>query len=638
MKRLLLYMLVIAALFCGCAKPAGEPMARTLALEEGYERRTEKMPLSDFSGGITAAHLHDGRLWFVCENALYSAELDGSDVQEVFGSLPDNVQYIAFGLVGEIYLGTPDGVHIFSAGGELLSRASLEITSQIQSLMDLTVLPDGAIAALVWTDHNGILARVLSGGEFGDEIDISLPENTDVRGLTYYDGALLLSIADGLFEYSEEALLPVFRWADIGVVNSYNQIAGITATEEIIYLDRAEGSLHIIKSRAVTSEKTELTLAFVSEIGMVPDAAAKAVAAFNGSNSEYKIKIVAISSTEQLSLQITAGDIPDLIQVDFPFPFDNYAAKGIFEDLSPYFENDPEVALVPDIRRILSTGDKLFRAAPGFMAMTLTGVSDFVGEENGWTFEEMKQYLSNAPEGASVFPHVWNEESVLTFALYQNIDGFIDWETGMALFDTPDFRELLELAEMYPKPEPEVPRELVLLEGMELISHGAFWSLDSFSATDNFVGGKAVHKGFPSSARSSGILYTAGLTVAMTSACDYKDAAWSFVRMMLLEDENFQTIPTVQSKFDLAVETAMTPGRVSVSPFERFDIEPMTQEQYGEFMHLLDGITLVQSGNLAVRKIIEEEVAPYFAGQRSVEETCRIIQSRAQIYVSEQSR
>jgi len=33
--------------------------------------------------------------------------------------------------------------------------------------------------------------------------------------------------------------------------------------------------------------------------------------------------------------------------------------------------------------------------------------------------------------------------------------------------------------------------------------------------------------------------------------------------------------------------------------------------------------------------IIEEEVAPYFEGQKSVQEVATIIQSRAQVYVNE---
>lgn len=38
-----------------------------------------------------------------------------------------------------------------------------------------------------------------------------------------------------------------------------------------------------------------------------------------------------------------------------------------------------------------------------------------------------------------------------------------------------------------------------------------------------------------------------------------------------------------------------------------------------------------------IYSIITEEAAPYFAGQKSAEETAKIIQSRVEIYVSENS-
>ena len=38
-----------------------------------------------------------------------------------------------------------------------------------------------------------------------------------------------------------------------------------------------------------------------------------------------------------------------------------------------------------------------------------------------------------------------------------------------------------------------------------------------------------------------------------------------------------------------------------------------------------------------IYSIISEEAAPYFAGQKSAEEVAKIIQSRIQIYVSENS-
>ena len=652
MKKTLLPTLFVIGLLCGCIFKSGEQSgilsngvvseeaAKFLSIMPGYERRVEKMNLSGFSGEISAAQARDNRLWFVSGQVLYSANFDGSDVQEVFGSLPDDTQYITFGSEGDIYFGTANSVFVFTKEGKTKSQLLLDSSQQIQRLADLASSFDRDVVALICSDRDGYRVRTITDDSFGDEIDFTFPVNTEVHGITFYNEAMFLTTGDGLFEYSETAVFPILIWSDIGVKSREPYIVAINENESIIYLNRYDGSLYIIQSMPKISEKIELTLAYVNANGIVPAPFNEAVATFNGSSNEYKVKITAINSLEQLNIQIIAGDIPDLIQVHYPFPFESYVTKGIFEDLNPYFEDDPEVTLVPAVHRIMSTDDKLFRVVPGFSAMTLIGHSNYVGTENGWTFEEMKQCLANAPEGSTIFPDFWNKEIILLFLLYQNIDEFIDWESGKALFDTPDFKELLELANSHSGIPPEFSSDKpMVLEGRELIIHDTFMTLEHFVNMDNFMGGKAVYKGFPSSKKNSGILFPTELTLAMTSACANKDGAWNFLRTMLLTDKNIQTIPAVQSKFDLAVKLAMTPGRFNVNPItkEQLDIVVMTQGQYEKFINFLNGMGPVISGNLALQTIIEEEVQAYFEGQKSVDEVCKIIQNRAQTYVSEQS-
>ena len=353
------------------------------------------------------------------------------------------------------------------------------------------------------------------------------------------------------------------------------------------------------------------------------------VAAFNASGNKYKINIIKFESIEEMNIQIIAGNIPDLMDVGYTFPFGNYAAKGVFEDLNTYFDSDTEVALVPAVHRALSTGDKLFRVTSGFCLSTLIGISDFVGTENGWTFEEMKQYLADAPEGASAHPFQGSKEALLTFLLYQNMDEYIDWESGTALFNTQDFKELLKFANSVPDTSSNPPNIDAALMGMKLVSHCTVSPFGQFVMIDNDLGGKSVFKGFPGSHKYSGVLY-ASSPITMTSACSDKDGAWSFIRSVLLTDENFQLFSSVQSRFDTAVETAMS------EPNLQFRTDPMTQGQYEKFMRFLDGIGMVGAGDVVLRTIIEEEVPSYFAGDKTLDKVCAIIQNRAQMYVWEQ--
>jgi len=497
----------------------------------------------------------------------------------------------------------------------------------------LFTLPDNDPIALIWTE-DGYSVRSLINKSFESVTGYHLPQNTIIMGMTYCDGAILLNTGEGLSVYSGGDMLPVFMWADIGIKRGEADVVGITENADIVYLNLSGGSLYVIRSVATAFPQKELTLAVI--VDSVPFELDNAVAEFNATNNEYKVNIVRYESLDQLNVQIIAGNIPDIIETTYDIPFDSFAGKGLFEDLNPYIDNDPEIALVPTIHRILSTEDSLFRVTPGVMPMSLVGCSDFVGSEQGWTFEEMKQYLASAPKGVTAFPAVWNKESILIFSLYQNLDDFIDWESGRVLFDTPDFKELLEFVNTVPDKTPAYKEEVpLLLEGKQLVMHIGHSIFENFVDIDHALEGKAVYKGFPSSGKNSGIMRTGEFTLAMSSKCANKDGAWSFIRdTLLIEDDRlidgtFRAIPIIQSKFDLAVELAMTEPR--------FDAAPMTQEQYEKFMTFINGVDEIVNGSTTLERIVSEEIPAYFNGDKTVKEVANIIQARAQIYVSEQS-
>ena len=64
-------------------------------------------------------------------------------------------------------------------------------------------------------------------------------------------------------------------------------------------------------------------------------------------------------------------------------------------------------------------------------------------------------------------------------------------------------------------------------------------------------------------------------------------------------------------------------------------ISPMTEQQTEELKKQLYSFTQVYKYDEALLNIIQEETAPYFAGQKNARDVAAIIQSRAQIYVNE---
>ena len=84
-------------------------------------------------------------------------------------------------------------------------------------------------------------------------------------------------------------------------------------------------------------------------------------------------------------------------------------------------------------------------------------------------------------------------------------------------------------------------------------------------------------------------------------------------------------MPYLKSKLEAAMKQAPDGG------------VKITQAEADRFLKLLDSVDNVALYDESALKIIEDESTAFFAGQQTVEETVKNIQSRVSIYVSEQS-
>ena len=62
---------------------------------------------------------------------------------------------------------------------------------------------------------------------------------------------------------------------------------------------------------------------------------------------------------------------------------------------------------------------------------------------------------------------------------------------------------------------------------------------------------------------------------------------------------------------------------------------PTTQAQYDQIMELYHAVDTIHTEDSALWEIVSEQVQPYFAGDKSVDETAKLVQSRAELYVNE---
>ena len=191
---------------------------------------------------------------------------------------------------------------------------------------------------------------------------------------------------------------------------------------------------------------------------------------------------------------------------------------------------------------------------------------------------------------------------------------------------------------------------------MQAIGFSDFWD---FQYNMVAFGDDGVMIGFPTT-EGVGNAMMFNSSYAISEKCANKDVAWQFVRGFITgEYGDSWGFSPVQETFDAALKDAMTPqyeknedgsfkldengNKIEISTgswsdgINNYDMYAMTQKQADQLQELIDNCTKTINTDDSLMDIIKEEGAAFFNGQKSAEETAKMVQSRASVYVKEQA-
>ena len=187
-------------------------------------------------------------------------------------------------------------------------------------------------------------------------------------------------------------------------------------------------------------------------------------------------------------------------------------------------------------------------------------------------------------------------------------------------------------------------------EGKVLALATSIGDFRGYSYTEKGTFGEKVTMiGFPSF-NGEGSVIQPGQQLALSSKSKCKEGAWEFLRVFLQDEyqENIYGLPISIKCLDKLAARAMEKPYYMDENNEKVEyddtyyisgveivIPPMTAQETEELKEQLYSFTQVYKFDEALFNIINEEAAPYFAGQKSVRDVAGIIQSRVQIYVNE---
>lgn len=664
------------------------------------------------------------------KTGLLHLDADGKELNRIEFNQTDengNSFYVSSFFVdnsGNVYLSDWQSVYIYDQDGNKKTTVDLG-----ENGGDLCELKAGVVGVSYYKNDE---AKPEESGRVFQEIDpatgkltgdtVKLPDvaysffpGDDVYDIYYdYNGNIYG------YKFDTDTKDKVIDWIECDInsnnINSYSILPdGRVIAFESSYDDQAQkNNMQLIVMTRVDAasvvNKTVLTFACMYLDWNMRDAIVK----FNRASNTHRIVVRDYSEyntdddynagIQKLNTEMLSGKLPDMIDIDtYSMPVEQYAAKGFLTDLYELIDADADLSredfVQPVLKALESADGKLYQLPSTFAVSTAIALDKVAGDYDTWNLAAVKDAMTKLQDGASVFDVYRTKTDILQTCISRNIDAFVDWENGSAHFDSDEFKALLEFANQFPDTydwenatdEENDSAQNRMNSGKQLMTDMYFSSFEDMLYQLTGYNGGVKFVGYPSEDGTSNHTFQIDGSIAISSTCADKTAAWNFMKQFLTEDYqsgyNVWNFPINQKAFDQKMKDAMTeeyqtdengnvvkdengnPIRIPKMTYYTTDagggvafaattetaastvviggsgvnedgsisIYAMTQEQTDQILDLINATTAVYGYDESILNIISDEAAAYFAGEKSLDDTANMIQSRVNLYVAEQS-
>ena len=492
---------------------------------------------------------------------------------------------------------------------------------------------------------------------------------------------LLISDNNSLYGYSLETneQMALLRWGGIELLNTSDAFVGMFGDGRLVVVTRGwDLSVEMFYLTPVqrgylqTTEKVTLTLGGLR----IPDEILSAVIEFNQENRDYRIEVVDYLGPDydwyggltRLQVELMTGKGPDLIY-DWSREL---RAPGFLLDLYTFIDADSELNredFLPNILHAMEDSDGcLYRIANSYSVNTMIGIEENLGHIDAWTLTRMQELL----EDSLHIPYplgVLNIGLLFVHQMLGNRD-FIDYDNYQANLDNDCFVKILEIAKLLPAEQNleigYTSALILMMRGEQLLEEKQFDYFRDFQGYAEVLGDSFVLLGMPSAEGGRNIVYPLN-PIGIGAASAYADGAWEFLRRFLLpieipdKDDALGNVPFPIriDTFEAHIEYLQTPlvgpdgnGNPVEYPRWEFTLIEWVDNRYlttdVDLYAMTDDVAdklrdFIKSAQPPARRLdsgltglINGDLHALFDGVRSSEDTARIIQSRVQIYLSEQ--
>ncbi|MDE7352468.1 MAG: hypothetical protein K2O06_05380 [Acetatifactor sp.] len=561
------------------------------------------------------------------------------------------ITQILSGSDGRIYVSAQKELFFFDEAGKPDRRLTVK-GQMIQQLADV----GGGKLAVRQSTQNGQNITVYQGADGKELFQKDFREDRiwfkDREGLYYLDNDML-----AVYDWESGSGQAMLSFTDCGMEASIMTIRIFRALGKERYLiGLKEDESAVIRFVWLNSQanqareeseeeevpKTQLTFAaFASQDFQ------GSVARFNQSHKNYEVILKGFKYPEQEAqfyACLVSKDSPDILEISGRT--EKYVSNGYLLDLTPFIEKSDRINWDDYISRMpedIAVNGRIY-ALPKRVSLTVLACpTSLLKGKDSWDIGEYLDLLEEYPdalswEGASVERI---KEEILRCALYNGINGFVDREAGTAALDGGDFRSILERIAALDVKTVDKSTKTRVREGDIVLWELYMNSAVELQEAEGISGREMTLIGYPVSGKVQGerssnhISY--GHEVGIHSDTENAEAAWEYVETYFIgaQEKNSFFFTPGKDAFEEKLQEGLGEEFLSLDGGNVVVCPELTEVQVEKVRNAVLRATVFGDEAFEIIGIIAEEAAPYFTGDKSLDNVVEIIQSCVQLYLDE---
>ncbi len=352
---------------------------------------------------------------------------------------------------------------------------------------------------------------------------------------------------------------------------------------------------------------------------------------------------------KQLNTRIMTGNAEDIIMTGSGVSVEKYIQMGIFEDLSFYMDNAPEInedTFYMNLFEAMKTADGNLYELPLAGGVRVVGFHQALADDCGEylpddmdriSYEEALNYalkLMDNTNRKNTYLAIANGQGVAGGILNDRWSDFVNEETGEAHFNTDDYISLLQFAADLEA------RGCFDTAGLDFYNMEYYFAMNEDFDTQaayyhllDTVDSQSFYHVMPLCDREGKVSFSPWMRFGVNASSPNKELAWEFLRFMLSDE-----IQTSPSLWGLAINKKGFDAYVK-RQYDMYKAGNNANVDYQRYRNLIESWMLQISdynpGRSSMINIIYEENQDFFKEKKTAAETARQVQAKMDQYLNE---